>query len=626
MCGIVGFYLPNSSPDPTLLHQMNAAIRHRGPDGEGYFTAGPVGLAMRRLAIIDLHTGDQPLFNEDGTVAVVFNGEIYNYRQLRAELIQQGHHFKTQSDTEVLAHGYEAWGDDLPTHLNGMFAFAVWDMKQQRLLLARDHLGIKPLYYAELPGGGLAFASELKALLSLPDWSREVDPLALDWYLATRYIPAPRTIYQGARKLPPAHCLVAEMGYSLQLRRYWDVTFAPPPVSAETAKPNLTAEEWQAGLRDRLTRAVSGQLVSDVPLGAFLSGGIDSSIVVGLMAQATSQPVRTFSVVFPGWAGFDESHYARQVAQRFNTQHTEIAVETDIGRDWPELIQHLDEPFADPASLPTWLMARETRRHVTVVLTGEGADELFAGYNWYGWTQPWAIPITIRQPLRRLAQYWLSGRRGRHTATAHLSPDFATFYTESVLSSVTQAEERKRLYQPGWLAHLHALAPQADLGDLFKATARHPWQSRIQELDLKIWLEGDPLVKADRTTMLASLEGRVPMLDVEVVEWAAQVPPQLHRQNGVSKTLLRAAFSDLLPEAILHRSKHAFDVPISAWLRGPLRPALTAALADTSLQHILHPKPIRAMAQAHWDRHKDFGRELWALLHLAAWWQHNQIS
>ena len=614
MCGIVGLYIPDAAPDQALLGRMNGALRHRGPDGEGYFAHGPVALAMRRLAIIDLQTGDQPIFNEDGTVAVVFNGEIYNYRELRTELTRQGHRFTTQSDTEVLVHGYEAWGDDLPRHLNGMFAFALWDTRERRLFLARDQLGIKPLYYAQLPGGGLTFASELKALHPVPGWNREIDPVALDWYLATRYIPAPRSIYQGVRKLPPAHYLTVGSDEPLQLHHYWDVTFTPDPTRSWAA--------WKEGLQERLAHAVHRRMIADVSLGAFLSGGIDSSIIVGLMADATSGPVRTFSVVFPGWPGLDESAYARQVAERFNADHTEVVVEADIATEWPTMASYLDEPFADPATFPTWLMARQTRHHVKVVLTGEGADELFAGYGWYGWPLPRPVPAALRKPLRRLVQRLLAGRRGRHTVTARLAPDFATFYAESILSSITQAEERIRLYRPDWLAHLETFAPQADLADLFASTADRPWQSRIQELDLKVWLEGDPLVKVDRTTMAVSLEARVPFLDPRLVEWTAQMPPNLHRRDGVSKWGLRNAFADLLPEEILRRPKHAFDVPVGDWLRRPLRSQLESALDDQSpLWQVLRREPVRAIAQAHLAGRRDFARELWTLLHLAFWWE-----
>ncbi len=612
MCGIVGFFTPTDTPNPMLLQRMIATLAHRGPDGEGAFVKGPVALGIRRLAIIDLETGDQPIFNEDGSIVVVFNGEIYNYRELRAELTRRGHRFATRSDTEVLVHGYEEWGDDLPQHLNGMFAFAIWDASRQHLMLARDHLGIKPLYYAQLPEGGLIFASELKALLPATGWSRDIDLVALDWFLATRYIPAPRTIYAGARKLPPAHRLTVGIEEPLRVEPYWDVTFAP-----ESGK---SPHEWAERLRSTLAAAVRRQMVADVPLGVFLSGGIDSSIIVGLMAQMAKEPVRTFSVVFPGWPGFDESAYARQVAERFGTTHTEITVEADVAREWPEMVRHLDEPFADPATLPTWLMARETRRYVTVVLTGEGADELFQGYGWYSWPRPLPLPTFLSRPLRRLVQRLLAGRRGRHRMTARLAPDFSVLYTESILSSVTQAEERRRLYRPDWLAQLTAMAPLADLEGLLYETASRPWSTRMQEMDLKVWLEGDPLVKADRATMLASLEARVPFLDKEVVELATRIPPELHRWNGMSKGLLRKAFSELLPLEIAKRPKHAFEVPIGSWLRGPLKPYLEEALGERSpLWRILKPKPVRLMARIHQEGKRDFGRELWALLHLWIW-------
>ncbi len=613
MCGIVGLYLPHDHPDPALLRHMNAILTHRGPDGEGYYTDGPIGLAMRRLAIIDLVTGDQPIFNEDRSIAVVFNGEIYNYRELRAQLQERGHRFATQSDTEVLAHGYEEWGDDLPVHLNGMFAFALWDSRRKRLLLARDHLGIKPLYYAELPGGGLAFASELKALLPVPGWSREIDPLALDWFLATRYIPSPRTIYQGARKLPPAHRLIIGADEPLRIERYWEIAFAPDERGDE--------REWSERLRWILTDAVRRQMVADVPLGAFLSGGIDSSIIVGLMARASAEPVRTFTVVFPGWGGLDESAYARTVAERFGTSHAEIMVEADVAHEWPELARHLDEPFADPATLPTWLMARQTRQHVTVVLTGEGADELFQGYGWYGWPRPLPLPSFVARPLRRYIQKALSGQRGRHRLLALMAPDFGTLYAESILSSVSQAEERLEWYRPDWRAHLTAMAPLADLGDQVVAYPEIA-SRRVQELDLQFWLEGDPLTKADRATMLASLEARVPFLDRDVVELVACIPARWHRRKGVSKWLLRQTFVDLLPPEIARRPKHAFEVPVGAWLRGPLRSRLESALADvSSLWQVLRPEPLRKMARWHLTGRRDFSRELWAILHLAFWWE-----
>lgn len=614
MCGIAGWYLPDHTPDPALLRRMTATIIHRGPDGEGVFADGPAGLAMRRLAIIDLATGNQPMFNEDGTVVVVFNGEIYNYRELRAELQQHGHRFATLSDTETLVHGYETWGDRLPERLNGMFAFALWDMRRRRLLLARDHLGIKPLYYAALPGGGLAFASEIKALLPLEGWSRDIDPIALDWFLATRYIPAPRSIYLGVRKLPPAHRLTIGDGEPLRTERYWDVSFQPSAVADE----DMTEQ-----LRETLTTAVRRQMVADVPLGAFLSGGLDSSIIVGLMAHVSAAPVRTFTVAFPGWGALDESDYARQTARRFATVHAEITVEADVAQEWQELVRWLDEPFADPATLPTWLMARQTRQQSTVVLTGEGADELFQGYGWYGWSRPLPLPTFLSRPLRHLIQQLLSGRRGRHRLQALIAPDLATLYLESILSSIARSDERAMWYRPDWRNRLTAMAPYADIADMVDSlSSATPHSSAIQELDLKIWLEGDPLTKADRATMLASLEARVPFLDREVVELAARIPPDRLRSRGTGKRILRQSFADLLPDAIARRPKHAFDVPIGGWLRGPLRPCLERILTDDSpLWQALRPDPIRRMAHWHLTGRRDYSRELWTLLHLGFWWE-----
>jgi asparagine synthase (glutamine-hydrolysing) len=363
-------------------------------------------------------------------------------------------------------------------------------------------------------------------------------------------------------------------------------------------------------------------MVSDVPLGAFLSGGIDSSIVVGLMAQSSSLPVRTFSVTFPGWPGLDESRYARLVAQRCATRHEEIAVEADIASELPALVAAFDEPFADPAALPTLLMSRATRRHVKVVLTGEGADELFAGYGWYGWAnRRWPIPSIVRHPLHRLAQSIGYGRRGAGTLTARLAPDFETMVFDSVLSSVAPSRVRRSLYSPAWRAQFDGRNLRDDFPIVDQLSPDAPEQSRMQELDLKIWLEGDPLTKADRTTMAASLEGRVPFLDYRVVELAARVPPDVNRRNGQSKALLRRACADLLPAEILTRPKHAFDVPIADWLRGELRDLAAARLIGDGLRAL--PMVDRAFVEAKWREHqsgrRDHGRLLWALLMLSLW-------
>ncbi len=461
----------------------------------------------------------------------------------------------------MLVHGYEEWGDDLPVHLNGMFAFALWDSRKQRLLLARDHLGIKSLYYAPLAGGGLAFASELKALFPVPGWSREIDPLALDWFLATRYIPSPRTIYQGARKLPPAHRLIIGAGEALRIERYWDIPFTPDERSDErewvrtvAANPHRRRAPPDGG-----RRAPGG---ISLRRGGFQHHRRPDGRCIG---GAGPHVYRRLSRM--GRAG--QNRPTPAVAERFGTAHTEIAVEADVAREWPELARHLDEPFADPATLPTWLMARQTRQHVTVVLTGEGADELFQGYGWYGWPRPLPLPAFLARPLRRLVQKALSGRRGRHRLLALLAPDFGTLYAESILSSVSQAEERLAWYRPEWRAHLTAMAPLADLAERWDEPTARPTapSSWMQELDLKVWLEGDPLTKADRATMLASLEAQVPFLDRDAVELVARIPATWHWRGGINKWLLRQTFGDLLPPEVAHRPKHAFEVPVGLLAR-----------------------------------------------------------
>lgn len=612
MCGICGYVQPNSAHTPDLIRQLNQTLYHRGPDGEGYWVNGPAALGMRRLAIIDLAGGNQPIFNETGTLGIVFNGEIFNYRELRADLEQRGHHIRTHSDTETIVHAYEEWGADCPTHLNGQFAFAIWDAAHHRLFLARDHLGLKPLYYTHI-GAGVLFGSELKALLAHPECPRELDPVALDQYLALRYIPAPRTIYQHIHKLPAGHSLTWENG-QVTVRRYWDVAFRP--------EPGRTLAEWSAELRPLLADAVQRQMQADVPLGAFLSGGIDSSILVGLMAHHADRPVRTFSIVFPQWPGFDESRYSDLVAQRYATQHQAIRVDVDVARTLPDLVTGFDEPFADPAALPTLLMSRVTRQQVTVALMGEGADELFAGYGWYAWAnQRWPVPTAWRAPLYQWAQCAWYGRAGAGQLGARLAPNFATMHFDVAMSSVAPAAVRADLYTAAWRAQ-HSVRPltAADFPHLAPLAAA-PEQSHMQELDLKLWVEGDPLVKADRMTMAASLEGRVPFLDYRLAELAARIPPDLHRAGGQSKAVLRHAGADLLPPEILTRPKHAFNVPISTWLRHEARPLAESQLLGDGLRRLpmLNPDRIAHYWHAHQRGTHNHARLLWAVLMLALW-------
>lgn len=618
MCGICGILtFDGSRPDEDLLRRMNGTLTHRGPDGEGYYTDGPAALAMRRLAIIDLATGDQPQFDENRTTAVVFNGEIFNYRQIRAELQAVGHQFKSESDTESLPHLYEAEGPDGARRLNGMFAFAVWDAPRQKLTLVRDHFGVKPLYYAAT-NRGLYFASELPALLEVPGIDRDLDLHALDQYLAFRYIPAPRTIYRGIRKLPPGTLLEATQN-GLAIRPYWDVSYPPagPPANEDGG--------WPARVREQVERAVEAQMVSDVPLGAFLSGGVDSSIVVGVMSRVADRPVKTYSVGFAGWADFDEMRYARLAAEHFGTDHHEIQVTPNAAELLPLVVAAFAEPMADPAAIPTYLIAREAARDLKVVLTGEGADELFGGYGWYGWRRRFgiALPESLRSRALQIVTTMARGRRGKYTLASLFQPTAGERYLETVASSVFTTPERRSLYAPAVADCVPAGSLRAEFDEHLERAAGLAPRSALQYLDTKIWLEGDPLVKVDRMSMAVSLEARVPFLDIDLVELAATIPPDLHVRNGRSKAVLREAFADLLPAAILDRPKHAFEVPVGSWLRGDLRNVVRTHLSPDApaIREYFRPEAVKVLVQAHLSGHRDLSRELWTLLTFSLWYE-----
>lgn len=618
MCGICGILRRHAPAERELLERMCRSLAHRGPDSQGIYLEDGAGLGIRRLRIIDLKTGDQPIYNEDKSIVVVFNGEIYNFRELREELEARGHRFYTRTDTEVIPHLYEEFGPDCAKHLNGMFAFALWDQRQGEALLARDHLGIKPLYYAEVEGD-LLFGSELKALLQDGRLSREIDPFALDDFLTYRYIPAPRAIFRSVKKLPPGHILRWSTS-GLAVERYWDVSFSEGDAVSEG--------EWAHWVRSLLAEAVRMQMVSDVPLGAFLSGGIDSSIVVGLMAEASSRPVKTYSVTFRSWPGLDEGEYSRLVARHFATDHQEIDVEARVGELLPRLAYHFDEPMADPAAVPTLLMCEAARREVTVVLTGEGADELFAGYGWYAWARPRlpvrllrVLPPAARRGLLALVEAGFRGRRGQRTLMAALLPRFEELYFQAVAGTVSQHPERHALYSPDLRRQLDGRRLEADFAYYLDHSRGYSPQGRMQYLDTKIWLADDPLTKVDRMSMAVSLEARVPFLDYRLVELAAAIPSGLKRRGSVSKHVLRRAAADLLPPAILQRPKHAFDVPLASWLRGELRSEVaslpsTEAIAGTGY---FRPQAVAELVEAHLSGRRDFAMHLWCLLCFAHW-------
>jgi asparagine synthase (glutamine-hydrolysing) len=611
MCGIAGeLSLRADRPvGADGVKRMLAALRHRGPDSEGTYgdPMGRIALGMRRLAIVDLFTGEQPIFNEDRSVACVFNGEIYNFLDLRRELEAGGHIFRSQSDTEVIVHLYEEAGVRCVDRLRGMFAFAIWDERAGMLMLARDRLGEKPLYYIDA-GGRLAFASELDALVRLPGVPRHIDPEALDLYLTYSYVPAPHSIYRHIRKLPPAHVLTVRDG-QLALCRYWRVPEGPPS-SASRA-------ELVVSLRAKLAESVRIRLMSDVPIGCFLSGGTDSSAVVALMAAGSPKPVKTFSIGFRE-ARFNELAYARMVARHFGTEHFEYMVEPEAAAVLPELARQFGEPHGDASALPTWHLARLTRQHVTVALTGDGGDELFAGYPWYrnaarldrlaGLTPAWATAAMARLPspgdrLRRL------GRRLAMTPAER----FAS------LRSFLEEEAKRTLYAPALLA-ARGVAACRYLIDPYEA-GRGDRLARQLRTDLMTYLPEDLLVKVDRMTMAHSLEARPPLLDHELVEFCARIPATLKLGAGGAKLIFRDAIRELFPPGFLERPKMGFSIPVASWLRHELRDTVARRLVQGPLAERgwFERRALQRVVDEHMRGTRNWSAQLWNLLMLAEW-------
>jgi asparagine synthase (glutamine-hydrolysing) len=616
MCGIAGLAVDRGTVDPHLLERMAATLAHRGPDGEGFHLAPGVGLASRRLAVIDPAGGDQPLWNEDRSVACVYNGEIYNFASLRAELEGKGHRFGTRTDGEVLCHLYEEQGEGMVHRLRGMFAFAIWDERSRRLLLARDRFGIKPLYYAPLPGG-VAFASELKALLCLPGLSRDLDPVAVSDYLTYLYVPAPRTIVAGARKLPPGSLLRFEEG-----RWETDTWWEPPapgggePLSAREAAPEL--------LR-RLRETVRAHLVADVPVGAFLSGGIDSSTVVALMAEASSAPVRTFTVGFDGAGAYDERPAAREVARRFGTEHHEAVADRSLVAMLPRLAAAFDEPFADSSAIPTLQVSALAAERLPVVMSGDGGDEMLCGYDWYRWHQALRpagiIPRSMRAALARAAGRRLPemGRPAGVGARARrLLADAALDPRDRYLRRITCVGDESRaglLTGPsegsGTALALYGAAPDG-AGPV----------ERMAYTDLRLGLPDDMLAKVDRASMAHGLEVRVPFLDTELAAFVWGLPTRLKLRGLRTKHLLRRAMDGILPPTTLTRRKRGFGVPIGPWLReeaASWRPLLAGSRA--AAEGYLRPGPVAEVADRHLAGPHDLGHQVWALLTLEVWFR-----
>jgi asparagine synthase (glutamine-hydrolysing) len=624
MCGICGvaYTDPAREVERGVLGAMNDAIRHRGPDSDGFHIAPGVGLAARRLAIIDLITGDQPLENEDDTVHVVFNGEIYNHRDLREQLRARGHVLRTSVDTEVIVHLYEEYGADCVQHLRGMFAFALWDDARGQLLLARDRVGKKPLYYTQ-DERGIIFGSELKCVLTHPGVSRRVDARALHHYLTLQYVPDPLSAFAGISKLPPGHTLTWTRT-SCTTRRYWDLSYEPKLEGSDS--------ELLRSVRDTVSDAVQVRLMSDVPLGAHLSGGVDSSIVVGVMSQLLDIPVRTFAVGFREDA-FSELSHARTVAQHFGTEHHELMVTPDALDVLPRLVEHFDEPFADPAAIPLWYLSEFTRQHVTVALNGDGGDEAFAGYQRY-FADPVAdayraVPALVRNravdPLlsRIPARTDKPVERSYTTAMRLLARAAKLSHAASVVrwGSYFDEAEKAALYTDDMAAVAGDETSASLLERTFARTQARHRIDRTLYTDLHNYLPGALLVKADRMTMAHSLEARSPLLDHHVLELAARLPVRWKVKGRVTKRALRAAFADMLPADIARRGKMGFGVPLGAWFRGPLHGAARDMLLAPSarIAEYLRPAGIAALLEQNRRGEADHGKRLWALLNLEAW-------
>jgi len=623
MCGICGLsYSDNRPGDRDVLQKMNAAIMHRGPDSDGFHIAEGVGLAMRRLAIIDVKGGDQPISNEDDSIWIVYNGEIYNYPEMHAELEKRGHHFKTQSDTECVIHFYEDEGEACVQHFRGMFAFALWEARKHRLLLARDRLGKKPIYYT-IQNEELYFCSELNGLLQALPHRPAMDLEAIDLYLSLQYVPEPRTVYKDIYKLPAAHTLVWENGQA-KVNRYWDYSYQPKLMGNE----DDLAEE----LRVRLREAVKMRLISEVPLGAHLSGGIDSSVIVALMAELSDAPVKTFSVGFQE-EEFSELPYARAVAQKYSTDHHEFTLTYgDIPGTLEKIICHFGEPFADASAIPLYHLSLLTREYVTVALNGDGGDEDFAGYQRY-WLDPLAnlylqAPQFLTQNLIPSIARHLPDKSNRPAGQSlvnglkRLEQLPRMDHRASILrwGSYFAPWQRQQLWKEEHWENFRVDNAESLLAASFDK-AGGSFLDRTLYTDLHNYLPGDLLVKADRMTMAASLEGRSPFLDHEIVEWAARLPDSLKVRGRSGKYLLKKAFANDLPENVKSHGKQGFGIPLAAWFRGPLADWSRELLlgAESPLSHLFNSSALQRLMDEHTQAHADHGKRLYALTMLALW-------
>jgi asparagine synthase (glutamine-hydrolysing) len=619
MCGIHGIIQLDGTPaDPALLPRMGRVTAHRGPDDEGMHVDGPCAIGMRRLSIIDLSGGHQPLSSQDGRVWLVCNGEIYNFRELRRDLEACGHSFKTRSDSEVVLYAYLEYGDNFVERLNGMFGFALWDGVRRRLLVGRDRLGIKPLYIAS-NAKQVAFASEAKALLELPGLDRDLDSSAVASYLQLGYVPAPQSIFRGVRKLPPATLLVVEHD-RVEQRRYWRV---PNDVDR-----SLSETQWIERVRARMEQSVRMQMVSDVPLGAFLSGGVDSSGVVAFMARASSEPIKTYAIGFGGSRAdeyYNELPYARRVAELFGTEHREIVVKPDVVALLPRLLWHMDEPVADTAFITTYLVSEFARRDVTVILSGVGGDELFGGYRRY-------LGNHYQKQFERLPRWFQAGARalgGKLPSDRHSPLLNMLRLAKGFLASTGQSFEARygsymQVFSPaatGMLLRSRDYQRYDAMEAAFRMAKGDDALNRMMVVDAETQLPDDLLMLTDKMSMAVSLECRVPLLDHELVELAARMPEQIKVRNGRLKHAMKQALADVLPPDILDRKKRGFGTPMGAWLKSDLKPLLARMLDEPTVARrgLFDYGQVRSLVTDHEANRIDGTDQLLSLMNLEIW-------
>ena len=617
MCGITGFVQPPGSDRTeaaTLIDRMCQVIVHRGPDDQGVMLKNGAALGMRRLSIIDIEGGHQPISGEDQSVTVVFNGEIYNFQELQPLLESHGHHFQTRSDTEAIVHAYEEWGTASVDRLRGMFVLAIWDDRRAELFLARDRAGKKPLYYSLTDRGTFVFGSELKSLLEHPEVKRDINLEAVDAYLTLGYVPETLCIFKGIHKVPPGHYLTFKNG-EVRVEQYWDFEFAPDD--------SISAEDYASGLRELLDESVRLRLIADVPLGAFLSGGIDSSTIVALMARHSSQPVKTFSIGF-NEDSFSELKYARLTANKFGTDHHEFIVTPEICDVVDKLVWHLDEPFADSSAIPTFVVSKLAREHVKVALSGDGGDELFAGYTRYAIERkrknfglvPRVLRERVMQPVSARLPHGTLGRNYLH----NISLDSVDRYLDSV--SVFTQLNRQLLYTSDFKRQL---GDEEQIAEEFRAyAARVQSDDELDQLlyiDSKTYLPGDILTKVDRMSMAASLETRAPLLDHKLIEFAMRIPGSLKMAGLDTKHILKMAVKDIVPAEILNRPKQGFGVPIQMWINEQLRDRIQDTLRDqrTRERDYVNSDYLNVLLDEHGRGRRDHSTGLWALFMLELW-------